>query len=62
MNKQKEVIKAQALSKRIISTVVSVCTAFPKPRRDLDFNEWQRIEYRTQKVSDSQPLNRGYYL
>lgn len=52
MNQNKQHAIKRPLSKKIISTVMSVCTAFPKPRQDLDLNEWQRIEYRSTKSSD----------
>lgn len=53
MSDQEKVKKSNPISKRIISTFISVCTAFPKPRKDLDFEEWQRIEFRSPRYNEN---------
>lgn len=61
MNQNKNEAKSQSLSKKVISTLMSVCTAFPKTRRDLDYSEWQRLEYRNPRVVEDFRVNRGGY-
>lgn len=41
--------KRKSFSKKIVSGIVSVCTAFTKPRNDLGFEQWQHIEFKKLK-------------
>ena len=47
----------QPTSKKVISVLMSVCTAFSKPKNDLGLEQWQHIEFRKSRlneISDSQ--------
>lgn len=41
------------MSKKIVSTFMSVCTAFSKPNTDLELQQWQQIEFRKSKSSEN---------
>ena len=44
-------------SKKLISVLMSACTAFSKPKNDLGLEQWEQIEFRKSKfneISDSQ--------
>ena len=49
--------KSQPRSKKMISALMSVCTALSKPKNDLGLEQWQHIEFRKSRlneISDSQ--------
>lgn len=45
--------KKRPVSKKIISTLMSVCTAFSKPKDDLGLEQWREIEFKKPKFSEN---------